>query len=66
MTQLSEFGKTVRIKLIELNKSQTWLIEEVSRETGLYFDTSYMHKIQTGKKCTPKIVKAIKKILEIH
>ena len=66
MTQLSEFGKTVRIKLIELNKSQAWLIEEVSRKTGLYFDTSYMHKIQTGKKCTPKIVEAIKEILEIR
>ena len=65
MSELSKFGKRVKIQLVKKNKSQAWLIEEVKNRTGLYFDTSYMSKIQTGKKETPKIVQAIKEILEI-
>ena len=66
MNQLSEFGKQVKKKLIDLNKSQAWLIEEVNKKTGLYFDNSYMYKIQTGKKTTPKIMEAISEILDIN
>ena len=66
MNQLSEFGKQVKKKLIDLNKSQTWVIEEVNKKTGLYFDSSYMYKIQTGKKTTPKIMEAISEILDIN
>lgn len=45
---LNEFGKKVRIRLIELNKPQAWLIEEVQRRTGKYFDSSYFYKLSTG------------------
>lgn len=65
MTQCTEFGKTVKKRLIDLNKPQTWLIEEVKRDTGLYFDNSYMYKIATGKIATPSIVNSICKILNI-
>ena len=42
-----------------------WLIEEVKRHTGLYFDRSYLRKIETGQLATPKIVDAICEILGI-
>lgn len=66
MAKLSEFGKDISKRLIDLDKPQTWLIEEVRSKTGLYFDDSYMYKIKTGQLSAPKIVQAIRDILEIQ
>lgn len=66
MAKLSEFGKDISKRLIDLSKPQTWLIEEVRNKTGLYFDDSYMYKIKTGQLSTPKIVQAIRDILDIQ
>ena len=66
MAILTEFGKQVKIKLIQMDKPQKWLNEEVVKRTGLYFDDSYLHRIVTGKNSNPKIVSAIKEILEIE
>lgn len=66
MAKLSEFGKDISKRLIDLSKPQTWLIEEVRNKTGLYFDDSYMYKIKTGQISTPKIVQAICEILDIQ
>ena len=45
----SDFGKAVRIRLVELNKDQNWLIEQVKESTGDYFDSSYLHRLLAGK-----------------
>ena len=66
MATLTEFGKQVKIKLIQMDKPQKWLNEEVVKRTGLYFDDSYLHRIVTGKSNNHKIVSAIKEILEIE
>ena len=66
MATLTDFGKQVKIKLIQMDKPQKWLNEEVVKRTGLYFDDSYLHRIVTGKNSNPKIVSAIKEILEIE
>jgi hypothetical protein len=66
LAKLSEFGKDISKRLIDLSKPQTWLIEEVRNKTGLYFDDSYMYKIKTGQLSTPKIVQAICEILDIQ
>jgi hypothetical protein len=66
MAQLTAFGKDIGKRLIDLDKPQTWLIEEVRNRTGLYFDDSYMYKIKTGQLSTPKVVQAIREILEIQ
>lgn len=66
MAKLSEFGKDISKRLIDLSKPQTWLIEEVRNKTGLYFDDSYMYKIKTGQLSTPKIVQAVCEILDIQ
>lgn len=62
---ICKFGKIVKTKLVEIEQKQDWLIREVSKRTGLYFDTSYMHKILTGQNTNPKIVAAIREILDL-
>lgn len=65
MTQVTAFGKDIKKRLLDIDKNQAWLIQEVGARTGLYFDSSYMHKILTGKLATPKIIQAIKDILRL-
>ena len=63
MAQFTVFGKDIKKRLIDLEHTQVWLIEQVRQTTGLYFDDSYLYKIQTGQLATPKIVSAIRDIL---
>lgn len=65
MASMTEFGKEIGKRLIDLEKPQTWLIEQVRLRTGLYFDNSYLYKIKTGELATPKIVRAIREILDL-
>lgn len=62
---LCTFGKEINHALIELNQPKEWLIEQVGELTGRYFDRSYLHKIQVGELSTPKIVQAIRDILQL-
>lgn len=62
---MSDFGKQIKIALLELDVTQKWLIEEVSRRTGLYFDRSYYCKVVNGDNKNPKIINAICEILGI-
>ena len=62
---LSPFGKEIKKKLVDMDKNQSWLQEQVTEKTGLYFDCSYLNKIMTGKRHTPKIVQSIREILDI-
>ena len=62
----TDFGKAVKHRLVDLDLSQNWLIEEVKKKTGLYFDSSYLQKILNGKSRTPKLVDAIAEILDIE
>ena len=64
-TVLTPFGKEVKKRLVDLEQSQVWLIEQVAARTGLYFDGSYLFKVMTGQLNTPKIVQAIREILDI-
>lgn len=65
MAQLTAFGKDVKKKLVDIDKPQVWLIEQVKKSTGLYFDDSYLWKILAGQIATPKIVHAICEILDL-
>lgn len=60
-----EFGKTVKKKLVDIDKSQEWLIDQVKSKTGLFFDSSYLYKILTGQRNAPLIKQAINEILEL-
>ena len=59
------FGKEIKKRLVDLERKQAWLIDQVAEKTGLYFDGSYLHKVMTGQLNSPKIVQAIREILGI-
>lgn len=65
LSKLSDFGLLVKTELLKKRQSQKWLEEEVTKRTGLYVDSGYLHKIFTGQRNAPKIVEAICEILNI-
>lgn len=65
-TKISAFGLSVKVKLLQIGKSQKWLEEAISEKTGLYVDNGYLYKIFTGQRNAPKIVAAIREILSIE
>lgn len=65
MAAITDFGKSVKIRLLEEGRDQNWLIAQVRERTGLYFDSSYLWKIMHGKASTPGIVQAIRDILDL-
>lgn len=60
-----EFMKKVKCRLIDLGKSQKWLENEIRKKTGLFVDSGYLNKIFRGKRQAPKVVAAIREILDI-
>ncbi len=62
---MTAFEKAVRKRLIDMEKTPTWLCQQVSDTTGLYFDSSYLSKILRGVKKNPKIIAAIYDILKL-
>ena len=63
---MTEYGKTIKKRLLDIDKPQKWLIDEINKETGLYFDRSYLTKIANGSKTAPRIVQAINRLLKIE
>ena len=63
--KLTEFGKNIKFALIERDLTQEWLISEVKKKTGLFLDSSYLNKIMTGRSAAPKIVAAIREVLDM-
>lgn len=61
----SQFGINVKIALMQNQKTQKWLIDELKKETGLFVDGSLLYKVLTGKNNNPKLIIAIEKILHI-
>lgn len=63
---LTDYGITVKTKLLQLGKTQQWLIDEVKKKLpDKYLDTSNMYKILTGEINSKDIVGAINNILNI-
>lgn len=65
-SKLTDFGLKVKIELLRIGKTQHWLQEEVTKRTGLFLDSGYIYKILTGERNAPKVVQAIRNILDIH
>lgn len=66
MAKTSDFGKEIKIRLVEMDKNQTWLIERVKEKTGLHFDGGYLWKVMAGEIATPGIVAAIREVLGLE
>lgn len=65
MAQFTEFGKDVKKALVDVGETQDWLMKRIEATTGLFVDSSYMYKILTGQRNAPKIVQAIREILDL-
>ena len=63
---LTPYGKAIKIRLIELDKPQTWLIEQVKELTGQYCDSSLLYKLSTGQLNVPKIRAAVNQVLGLE
>jgi hypothetical protein len=65
MSKYTDFGLAVKVKLLQMGREQKWLQEEITSRTGLFVDRSYLLKVLTGRRNAPKIVAAIREILDI-
>lgn len=68
-----DFAKAVKHRLIDLDKTQEWLMGEVRAKTssekkpdGMYIDSGYLQKILRGERKPRQIIDAICEILEIE
>ncbi len=66
MAQLTVYGKNIKKRLVDIDQTQNWLIDEVKKRTGLYLDCSYLLKIMTGRASPQTIISAICEILNIQ
>ena len=66
LSKVSDFGLCVKTELLKNRRTQKWLEEEITKQTGLFVDSGYMYKILTGQRNAPKIVEAICEILNIE
>ena len=64
--KFTSFGLCVKTELLRRGKTQKWLEEEITNRTGLFADSGYMDKILKGKRNAPRVVEAIREILEIQ
>ena len=65
-SKFTDFGLCVKTKLLQMGMDQKQLEAAVSEKTGLFVDNGYMYKILTGQRNAPKIVDAIREILDIE
>lgn len=63
MAQVTDFGKAVKKRLIDVNKNTSWLADQVRKKTGMFCDQAYISRIVSGERNAPKIVAAINEIL---
>lgn len=59
------FRRQIKHRLIDLNKTQTWLCGEVTKRCGRYCDSSMLKKIYDGKLPGSIIIQTIREILEL-
>ena len=63
----SELGKQIKTRLMNMNKTQLWLINELKlRLPKAYIDGSLLYKIIVGDVTSGQTVDEIKKILNIE
>ena len=63
--KFTDFGLCVKTELLRRGMEQKQLIEQIQAR-GMYADSGYLYKIFTGQRSAPKVVQAIREILELH
>lgn len=62
---MTDYGRAVKHKLVDIDKTQTWLIREISSKTGLYVDSAYLSSIFSGRRNAPRVKDAIYDIIGV-
>lgn len=60
-----DFRKAVKHRLIDMDKSQAWLCEEVTARTGRFCDNATIKRILDGTTKKSPIIQAIREILDL-
>ena len=61
---LCEFGVRVKHRLVELNRTQLWLISETKKLLpNRYIDSSYLHKLMVGEVHSDTVCAAMMDVL---
>lgn len=63
---MTAYEYKVKTRLLQIEKTQAWLVERVKERNGGYMDLPYIGRIIKGKVNSPKTVKAINEILGIR
>lgn len=63
---MTDYGKAVRKRLIDLGKTQAWLAAEIAQETGMACDPTYLSKVLSGARKAKRAKAAIEKILDME
>ena len=61
----TQFGISVKVKLLEMGRTQDWLSQECSKRTGMFVDSAVMRKLLSGTRKSPRIEAAIREILNL-
>lgn len=63
---LTPYGITVNVRLMEMGKKQTWLIEKIQELLpNRYIDSSFINRVLTGQTNSPEVITSINEILHI-
>lgn len=62
---LTPFGAAVKVKLLNMNQTQEWLIAQAKERAGMYVDSSNLYKLMHGQLNSQKLESAIREILQI-
>lgn len=62
-TDITDFEKAVKIKLIEQEKTQRWLLGEVNKKNNTHSDDAYLNSVIRGKRKSAPVTRAIQEIL---
>ena len=65
-SNITNYGKMVKKKLIDLDRTQNWLTEEVNKITGLRSDSKYIGKVLRGVRNSRNIKSAINEVLGLR
>ena len=61
----NDFQKAVKHRLVDLEKSNKWLCEEVTKKCGRYCDNSTLRRCISGKTKKSPIIDAIRETLDL-
>lgn len=64
-TKYTDFGLAVKIELLRRGMKQDDLIKEI-RNRDMFCDSGYLSKIFRGERNAPKVVEAIRDILDME